>query len=471
MNDLTKLFAVLLLSSLAVAQVPFRATRFAGVPSLPSATDLAIGDVDGDGDLDAVVGNGPAANQLLLNDGRGRFVDATAGRLLTPGIANSTNAVDLADLDGDGDLDLLVGNDFAITNRVYSNDGTGVFTEITSLVIGGTAGDTIDQVVADFDGDGDLDWFTCDVPHARLYLNNGWGWFAEVPVASLASLPTNLGSWSNHGLAADFDGDGDPDLLLPARGTNWTQELLRNQGGGVFVPWASLPTNFFDYPSTATDFDADGDVDVFFCGGHRYLVNDGIGNLTDGFAAAFPGAQPWAALGGIVVDLDADGDPDVTTPVRTWINQGGVFLAGATYATLPTPSRLGWVSADFDGDGDDDLLDQPNFQVQLDAVAPPMRGQFYAVECTSRAAGTTLFGPAVAAAGADVALPPFGRLLLDPNQMLVLPSLAVSGSAGSFGFTVPNNPVLVGFELHYQAVVLAPGRPLFLSNAIRDVVQ
>lgn len=466
-----RLSALLLLSSMVAAQVPFEATRSTSLPNLPFATDFATGDVDGDGDLDVVVGNGNNPNLLLLNDGRGTFVDATAGRLVTPGVWNSTNAVDLADIDGDGDLDLLVGNDFSVTNRVYRNDGLGYFTEVTATAIGTTLGDTIDQVVVDVDGDGDLDWFTCDIPHARLFLNDGSGNFANLGASTLGALPTNLGAYVNHGIAADFDADGLPDLLLPARASAWTQELLHNQGGGVFVPWNSLPTNFQELPSVAADFDGDGDLDLFFCGGYRYLVNDGTGTLTDGFAAAFPGAQPWAAVDGIAVDLDTDGDLDVMTPIRTWINQNGVFTVGAQYATQPLPSRLDRVVGDFDGDADADLLGRANFHVQLVAAAPPIRGQSYAVSCHSRLPGTTLFGPAVAAAAGDLQLPPFGRLLLDPSQALLLSPVAVTGAAVSFGFVVPNVPQLVGFELHYQAIVLAPGRPLFLSNAIRDVVQ
>ncbi|MCA8965690.1 MAG: VCBS repeat-containing protein, partial [Planctomycetes bacterium] len=100
---------------------------------------LALGDVDGDGDLDLVVGNsgflGGGQTRLYFNDGAGRFSDETATRL--PVDHQITRAVALGDVDGDGDLDLVIGNSpiyGTVTgqNRPYLNDGTGTFSDVTA---------------------------------------------------------------------------------------------------------------------------------------------------------------------------------------------------------------------------------------------------------------------------------------------------------------------------------------------------
>ncbi|MEM9723741.1 MAG: FG-GAP-like repeat-containing protein, partial [Bacteroidota bacterium] len=86
---------------------------------------LSCGDIDGDGDKDIVVANGrhwPGQNRIFINNGSGIFtVERGLGNL-----RSTTYATELADLDGDGDLDIAVGNDRA-PNNIFLNDGTGIF--------------------------------------------------------------------------------------------------------------------------------------------------------------------------------------------------------------------------------------------------------------------------------------------------------------------------------------------------------
>ncbi|RMF02634.1 MAG: hypothetical protein D6768_07805, partial [Chloroflexi bacterium] len=111
---------------------------------------IASGDVDGDGDLDLAVGNYQGQNKIYLNNGSGTF---TGGSNFGTG-ADSTNSVALADVDGDGDLDLIVGNEGEI-NVVYFNNGSGSFSAGSEF---GPANDlTYSVVPGDVDGDGDLD--------------------------------------------------------------------------------------------------------------------------------------------------------------------------------------------------------------------------------------------------------------------------------------------------------------------------
>ena len=95
------LSSFLLLCATAAAQVQFRPTRVTPLPIGSYPSQMASGDVDGDGDLDLVVANDFWDTQVLINDGNGGFVDETAGRMVSPWLQDST-CIDLADIDGPG---------------------------------------------------------------------------------------------------------------------------------------------------------------------------------------------------------------------------------------------------------------------------------------------------------------------------------------------------------------------------------
>jgi len=168
---------------------------------------LVLTDVEGDGDLDAVVGNGGfgavAANALYLNRGDGIF----DGR---PEFGEGDTACMVAgDLDGDGDVDVCVANwgDVDRQNRLYRNDGTGRF--IGEDAFGDR--DTNTLALCDVDHDGDLDLATGNgdfrsADQNHLYLNDGTGHFEER--AALGEGSTDAIVW------ADLDGDGDLDALV-----------------------------------------------------------------------------------------------------------------------------------------------------------------------------------------------------------------------------------------------------------------
>ncbi len=137
---------------------------------------MSAGDIDGDGDLDLWVGQyRPPYNQgqmptpyydakdgymayLLRNDGDGNFVDITAQAELESKRQRRTYSGSLADLDADGDLDLVVVSDFAGID-LYHNDGTGVFTDVTSQVVSEASCFGMSHAFGDYNADGRLDLY------------------------------------------------------------------------------------------------------------------------------------------------------------------------------------------------------------------------------------------------------------------------------------------------------------------------
>jgi len=171
-----------------------------------SSLSIALGDVDGDGDLDMAVANygqgfsSGSSNRLYTNDGAGGFTDS--GQVL--GLKNST-AIALGDVDGDGDLDMVVANSTGQGNRIYFNDG-GSFTD-SGQALGNHSSQSI--ALGDVDGDGDLDLVVANlsVQPNRVYINDGAGSFVDSgqTLGTNASFSIKLG---------DVDGDGDLDMVV-----------------------------------------------------------------------------------------------------------------------------------------------------------------------------------------------------------------------------------------------------------------
>jgi hypothetical protein len=200
---------------------------------------FAVGDIDADGDLDAIVVN-ILQDFVLINDGTGHFTDETASRF--PTVADATRKGILADFNGDGWLDLFMGNSQAQAERLYLNNGGGVFVDRTAGNVPAKADTTTDVEVADLDTDGDLDLYVVNagafqVGHgflgeANVYLrNNGHGKFHD---QTKTHFPDEARP-STSAAVGDVDGDDDLDLVIGnSTDINGGEQLLirkRNPGG------------------------------------------------------------------------------------------------------------------------------------------------------------------------------------------------------------------------------------------------
>ncbi|MFO1076573.1 MAG: VCBS repeat-containing protein [Planctomycetota bacterium] len=313
-------------------------------------------DADGDGDLDLCHVH-YIADRLLWNDGAGRLARLEPW---DPFDRTDARATGWADLDGDATIDLIGvdrRNDLFVWCR---NDGFGGFGPSKVLAPANWSCDLSDPVPFDLEGDGDLDLYLAGCGQDQVLENDGTGSFTDV---TLAVLPFDNRP-SSGVVVADFDGDGTDDLFV-CRGNFYgptaTQDTMwiHHSGGFVDEGPSRLVDGVADTQAAAADLDGDGDLDLVLVGSGqaRLYANDGTGTFTDVTAARLPPAFGEHALW---TDLDGDGDPDLVLAGRYTApfllrNNAGAF----TYVTggLPAVANSSWPRAvDYDGDGRPDLV-------------------------------------------------------------------------------------------------------------------
>jgi hypothetical protein len=328
-------------------------------------------DVDSDGDLDLVVAREASPNVLLLNDGSGRFTDASAQRI--PQAVRDGEDIAAADFDRDGDVDLVIvsedqfGSAAAPKHAYYLNAGGGTFTDASARIPGRAVSNAV--AAADIDGDGDVDLVLGNNGPESVLVNDGAGGFADESfrVPAVADVTQDV-------LLADVDRDGDPDLVV-ANEEAGPNRLLMNDGRGVFalapdaIPLRVQPEATRN--ADLGDVDGDGDLDLMFANvvvagsspQSRLLLNDGAGRFADATADRLP-VMTAASMDAEFVDLDRDGDLDIVTApfpanlYRAFVNDGAGRFTDATATVFPaglSGQAIEVEPGDFNRDGRVDL--------------------------------------------------------------------------------------------------------------------
>ena len=265
-------------------------TEQAGIARVTPTYDAAIGDFDGDGRLDIYVGNHTNGAVLLRNLGDGRFVDVLPGSGIEP--KGDQHGSGWGDYDNDGRLDLMVSlgawrGQGEKQNRLYHNEGGGHFRDVAlDAGVADPLGRSRSVAWLDYDNDGWLDLFIANFKSPnRLFHNRHDGTFEDVSDATgISSLSATRVTW------ADYDGDGYPDLLLS--GTPKGLRLLHNEGGKVFSDVTEQAG--LDRPGGPSqgmafgDYDNDGNLDLYVSFGTDFndVVHDhGDGHLKFAFFA------------------------------------------------------------------------------------------------------------------------------------------------------------------------------------------
>ncbi len=250
-------------------------------PDAQPTTSVAWGDWDSDGDLDLAVGNGnfegPAEepNQVYENDGGALKLDPGSGFGWEedPADARRTGSVAWGDWDGDGDLDLAVGNGFDYeddVNQVYENDGATL-----KLDPGNDFGWQQDSADArrttslawgDWDGDGDLDLAVGNFWQVNRVYENDEGTLRLDAVRGFGWESTGETDWTTSVAWGDWDGDGDLDLAVGNDDPLYcspVSKVYENDGETLTMAWTfSLFTCYASLDVAWGDWDSDGDLDL-----------------------------------------------------------------------------------------------------------------------------------------------------------------------------------------------------------------
>jgi hypothetical protein len=322
--------------------------------------DLAAGDFNGDGKLDlAVASQTDSSVVVLLGNGDGTF---NAGPVIP--VLNPPQKIIVADFNGDQKLDVATVNSTDVIGSSYNSvsillgNGDGTFSSPIEYPMDGA---TFSIAAGDFNGDGKLDLAVGNVGLAVLsiLLGNGDGTF---------QAPVNYGSGTGNYVASslvigDFNKDG---ILDVASCGGSTVSVFLGNGNGTFQTHVDYAEGGSDAGwITAADLNGDGKLDLAISNGYgggpavstiSVLLGKGDGTFQP-YVDYFTGGQPYSVL---AADVNGDGKPDLISAtaansIMVLIGKGdGTFSRSVDYSGASVP--MGVTSGDFNGDGKPDLV-------------------------------------------------------------------------------------------------------------------
>ncbi|MEM9586900.1 MAG: FG-GAP-like repeat-containing protein, partial [Planctomycetota bacterium] len=319
------------------------------VPFGPTGAELA--DMDGDGDQDLLV---PSFGTIAYLP----FADGQFGAAVQVAAVGSEGAV-AGDIDGDGDLDVLVAES-GVGFAWYENQGSSGFGARNAILDAAGAGPaTLEVHLVDVDGNGTLDAVTNTMEQGRIlwHSNDGNGAFDTTGVAIPIDTPFTFGL-----SFADVDGDGDQDAVaanFPTSSVMWSE----NDGAGSFAEPVVISTDLAGaFSAIAADFDGDGDMDVVSTSNDNKVAlyeNDGEENFGAQRVLTTSVTGPYRV---IADDVDLDGNLDivvgsVSSGEIAWIpNDGSGVFQEARVIAEADGIVYSIALADLDGDSDHDVV-------------------------------------------------------------------------------------------------------------------
>lgn len=288
-----------------------RVTSGVLVSDLAHSVSSSWADIDNDGDLDVLIANNTGKpNALYLNDGAGGFTRNTKpGFVQQPAYYHNASWIDY---DNDGLLDLFLCNYWPTKfNELWHNDGNGNFSLQTASLLSQTTGNSASATWQDYDLDGLPDLFLPNNKGGlnKLFHNEGQGRFTEV-----TSVVSNDGGNSVASCWGDIDGNGYPDLFV-ANASDQDNYLYLNNGTEFkkIVSGAAVQRGGHSHGCSFADVDNDGDLDLYVNNdrGAKFLyLNSGDGTLSTHVNESIT-ADYGFAMGHAWSDLDKDGDLDL----------------------------------------------------------------------------------------------------------------------------------------------------------------
>ena len=351
---------------------------------------VEIADLNQDGLPDLLFANGgdystpgkPEPSRVFFNSGAGKkFIEKTTD--VFGDALFLSRAIKARDLTGDRIVDILVSTTYQTQSRLFVGTGKGAFRDATSTNLPQMPLSIGDVEPGDVDGDGDLDlvladWgpgnnMTNDGGRTRLWINDGKGNFTDETEKRMPALLVRF-SWDLD--FVDVDNDYDLDIAISCKRCGGSL-LFRNDGAGTFTNSAGIPAYTNNYEFEPMDLDGDGFMDLVTINDgeivdensssrrEHVFRNNGKGRFVDATSRWWPNEANIGHDDNVAafLDFDSDGDADfvigsLSGPSRLLINdgKGQLTLAKDVFTGPPAPGTLGLALADLNGDNRLDVI-------------------------------------------------------------------------------------------------------------------
>lgn len=351
---------------------------------------VEVADINGDRQLDILFANGgnyskpgiPESSRVFINQGPGNKFQEITNQVFGEDQFIS-RVIKVRDIDNDKIPDMILGTTYQTQSQLYMGLGNGQFKNVTSSQLPNIKASIGDLELGDVDGDGDLDMVLADWGpgsnmnntggRTMLWLNDGKGNFTDVTATQMPELLIQF-SWDVEFF--DFDNDFDLDIAVSCKRCA-TSRIFVNDGNGFFIEKRLLPAYTNNYDLEIMDVDMDGFLDLVTVNDgeivqgdsgsrreHIFLNKEGQ-QFIDATESLWPDSENIGEDDNniIFLDYDSDGDPDflissLTGEDRLLVNDGkGKFhLVQPVLKGKPTPLTLSMVLGDIDNDQKLDII-------------------------------------------------------------------------------------------------------------------